>query len=49
MTRRGHFSSVAALVLAGALTACVSLKRTPEARFFALRSLAEAAPAAGPV
>jgi uncharacterized protein len=42
--RRWRLSVVAALAL-GALAACVSLKRTPEARFFALRSLAEASPA----
>ena len=50
MTRRRHLEAVAALALAGALTACVSLKRTPEARFFALRSrIAEASPVvAGP-
>ena len=50
MTRRRHLKAVAALAFAGALTACVSLKRTPEARFFALRSrVAEASPVvAGP-
>ncbi len=38
-TRRLAVLAVAGLVLA--LPACVSLKRTPEARFFALRTLAE--------
>jgi uncharacterized protein len=40
--------SVAALLAAGALAGCVSLKRTPEARFFTLRPVAErpASPAA---
>ena len=33
--------SVAALLAAGALAGCVSLKRTPEARFFTLRPVAE--------
>jgi len=50
--RRSHLSLVAALALSGAFHACVSLKRTPEARFFALRSTAEppgtAAPASDP-
>jgi uncharacterized lipoprotein YmbA len=45
--------SVAALLAAGALAGCVSLKRTPEARFFTLRPVAErparpASNAAGP-
>ena len=44
MKRRRHSKAVAALALAGALAACVSLKRTPDARFFALRSTAEASP-----
>ena len=34
-------ASVAALLAAGALAGCVSLKRTPEARFFTLRPVAE--------
>ena len=33
--------SVAALLAAGMLAGCVSLKRTPEARFFTLRPVAE--------
>ena len=32
---------VVALLAAGVLAGCVSLKRTPEARFFALRPVAE--------
>jgi len=39
-------SATAALLALGALTGCVSLKRTPEARFFALRPMAETPPAA---
>jgi len=44
-------AAVTALALAGALAACVSLKRSPTARFFVLRSLAEppAAPTPSPV
>lgn len=38
-------STTVALVALGALTGCVSLKRTPEARFFALRPVAETPPA----
>jgi hypothetical protein len=48
MTRAHAVLATAALSLA--LPACVSLRRTPEARFFVLRSLAEppTAPAAAP-
>jgi hypothetical protein len=41
MTRARRLPRIAAALLAVALSACVSLKRTPEARFFVLRSLAE--------
>jgi uncharacterized lipoprotein YmbA len=42
MTRTRRLAVLAVAGLAAALPACVSLKRTPEARFFALRTLAEA-------
>ena len=41
MTRARRLAVLALAGLAGALPACVSLKRTPEARFFVLRTLAE--------
>lgn len=46
MRTRSRLSPALALLWLG-LTACVSLKRTPEARFFYLRSVAEPAAAAG--
>jgi uncharacterized lipoprotein YmbA len=39
--RRRRLSASCILAATAALAACVSLKRTPEARFFVLRSLAE--------
>lgn len=48
MTRRSPLAAVAAAALAAALPSCVSLKRTPEARFFVLRALAEPPAAPGP-
>ena len=41
MTRSRLLALVAAAALVAALAACVSLKRTPEARFFVLRAVAE--------
>ncbi len=41
MTRARRLAVLAVAGLVAALPACVSLKRTPEARFFVLRSLAE--------
>jgi hypothetical protein len=41
MTRARFLAALALAGLAPTLPACVSLKRTPEARFFALRTLAE--------
>jgi uncharacterized protein len=46
--RRWDLPVVVALVLSGGPGGCVSLKRTPEARFFALRATAEAPPPAAP-
>jgi uncharacterized protein len=42
---RARLAVILAALAAGALSGCVSLKRTSEARFFALRSVAEAPPA----
>jgi hypothetical protein len=47
MTRRSRLAAVAAAAVAAVLPACVSLKRTPEARFFVLRALAEPPAAPG--
>jgi uncharacterized lipoprotein YmbA len=44
MTRIRLGSILGLVALAGALGSCVSLKRTPEARFFVLRPLVEAPP-----
>jgi len=41
MIRVRHFRALGVVGLALALAGCVSLKRTPDARFFVLRSLAE--------